>query len=90
MFGEQSPSWTEDNAYAKLWGDNQKALWYVMVFSGVVNWVLLSIEINIFHGKRICEYWICGWEVEYWFCDVSLISFKKRESKVKKSSHSQN
>ena len=29
---------TEDNAYAKLWGDNQKALWYVMVFSGVANY----------------------------------------------------
>ena len=31
------PRETEDNAYAKLWGDNQKALWYVMVFSGVAN-----------------------------------------------------
>ena len=28
---------TEDNAYAKFWGDKQRALWYVMVFSGVVN-----------------------------------------------------
>ena len=25
------------NAYAKFWGDKQKAFWYVMVFSGVVN-----------------------------------------------------
>ena len=23
--------------YAKLWGDKQRALWYVMVFSGAVN-----------------------------------------------------
>ena len=23
---------TEDNAYAKFWGDKQRALWYVMVF----------------------------------------------------------
>ena len=22
----------EDNAYAKFWGDKQRALWYVMVF----------------------------------------------------------
>ena len=29
---------TENNAYAKLWGDKQRALWYVMVFSGVVNY----------------------------------------------------
>jgi len=28
---------TENNAYAKFWGDKQRALWYVMVFSGVVN-----------------------------------------------------
>ena len=29
---------TEDNTYTKYWGDKQRALWYVMVFSGVVNW----------------------------------------------------
>ena len=23
---------TENNAYAKFWGDKQRALWYVMVF----------------------------------------------------------
>ena len=28
----------EDNAYAKFWRDKQRALWYVMIFSGVVNW----------------------------------------------------
>ena len=28
---------SENNAYAKFWGDKQRALWYVMVFSGVVN-----------------------------------------------------
>ena len=32
-----SPRETENNAYAKLWGDKQRALWYVMLFSGVVN-----------------------------------------------------
>ena len=31
-----APRETEDNAYAKFWGDKQRALWY-MVFSGVVN-----------------------------------------------------
>ena len=29
---------TENNAYAKFWGDKQRALWYVTVFSGVVNY----------------------------------------------------
>ena len=28
---------TENNAYAKFWNDQQRVLWYVMVFSGVVN-----------------------------------------------------
>ena len=27
-----APRETEDNAYAKFWGDKQGALWYVMVF----------------------------------------------------------
>ena len=35
-----APRETENNAYAKCWGDKQRALWYVMVFSGVVNWVI--------------------------------------------------
>ena len=32
-----APRETENNAHAKFWGDKQRALWYVMVFSGVVN-----------------------------------------------------
>ena len=32
-----APRETENNVYAKFWGDKQRALWYVMVFSGVVN-----------------------------------------------------
>ena len=32
-----APGETENNAYAKFWGDRQRALWYVIVFSGVVN-----------------------------------------------------
>ena len=28
---------TENNAYTKFWGDKKRALWYVIVFSGVVN-----------------------------------------------------
>ena len=29
-----APRETGNNAYAKFWGDQQRALWYVMVFSG--------------------------------------------------------
>ena len=35
---KMAPRETENNAYAKFWGDRQRALWYVMVFSGVVNY----------------------------------------------------
>ena len=31
------PRETENNAYAKFWSDQQRVLWYVMVFSVVVN-----------------------------------------------------
>ena len=34
---KMAPRETENNAYAKFWGDKQRALWYVIVFSGVVN-----------------------------------------------------
>ena len=32
-----APRETENNACAKFWGDKKRALWYVIVFSGVVN-----------------------------------------------------
>ena len=38
-----APRETENNAYAKFWGDKQSALWYVMVFSGVVNYIILQV-----------------------------------------------
>ena len=34
---KMAPRETENNVYAKFWGDKQRPLWYVMVFSGVVN-----------------------------------------------------
>ena len=35
---KMAPRETENNAYAKFWGHKQRALWYVMVFSGVANY----------------------------------------------------
>ena len=37
-----APRETENNAYAKFWCDKKRALWYVMVFSGVVNFSCLQ------------------------------------------------
>ena len=54
--GSMSPNTTretEDNAYAKFWGDKQRELWYVMVF---LEWsILLSWRVMIydFHTQTI-------------------------------------
>ena len=40
-----APRETENNAYAKLWGDKQRALWYVVVFSGAVNNCFSKIQL---------------------------------------------
>ena len=39
-----APRETENNAYAKFWGDKQRALWYVMIFSVVVNWIAQTVQ----------------------------------------------
>ena len=43
---KMAPRETENNAYAKFWGDKQRALWYVMVFLewsiGFMQWMDLN------------------------------------------------
>ena len=46
-----APKETENNAYAKFWGDKQRALWYVMVFSGVVNWAI-ELQLRVDGSKN--------------------------------------
>ena len=41
-----APRETENNAYAKFWGDKQRALWHVMVFSGVVSCAATCIDLT--------------------------------------------
>ena len=41
---KMAPRDTENNTYAKFSGDKQRALWYVMVFSGVINRFLHRID----------------------------------------------
>ena len=40
-----APRETENNAYTKFWDDKLRALWYVMVFSGVFNWVIYCVRL---------------------------------------------
>ena len=42
-----APRETENNAYAKFRGDEQRTLWYVMVFSGVVNSLKLDWTLDL-------------------------------------------
>ena len=48
---KMAPRETENNAYAKFWGDKQRALWYVMVFFGVVN----SANSMLYPIQTLCE-----------------------------------
>ena len=45
-----TPRETENNAYAKFWGEKQRALWYVRVFSGVFNWAIHCVLFVVCSG----------------------------------------
>ena len=78
---KMAPRETENNAYAKFWGDNQKALWYVMVFSGVANylWVVTKLEHRswsswLWNPPRTNRHWAAAFNsVQY----LHIISFNK-------------
>ena len=46
---------TENNAYAKFWGDKHRALWYAMVFYVVVNQNMIRYSPEAFdpHGLQV-------------------------------------
>ena len=48
---------TENNAYAKFWGDKQRTLWYVMVFLEWSNCRVSPVKFTQFIGRaqRICR-----------------------------------
>ena len=54
---KMAPRETENNAYAKIWGDKERASWYVMVFSVVVNmvnssWLWWIMRVLLANQKR--------------------------------------
>ena len=51
-----APRETENNAYAKFWGDKQRTLWYVMVFSGVVNWFCMFLSIVLMESMPMMPF----------------------------------
>ena len=48
-----APRETENNAYTKFWGDKQRSLWYVMVFSGVVTFSKRGVPLSTNFAKNI-------------------------------------
>ena len=69
-----APRETENNAYANFWGDKQRALWYVTVFSGVVNYLpasrrgLQRSTVSFALGFRDFIIYIASIEIHvYWF-----------------------
>ena len=54
-----APRETENNAYAKFWGDKQRTLWYVMVF---LEWSIKLLAMEMFkvtiiwHMKTYVKY----------------------------------
>ena len=55
-----APREPENSAYAKFWGDKQRTLWYVMVFSGVVNSNALN-AFNLFIARPSPPEGVAGW-----------------------------
>ena len=47
-----APRETGNNAYSNFGGDKQRALWYVVVFSGVVNSSFLS-QLQVYKTTKI-------------------------------------
>ena len=47
-----APRETENSGYAKFWVDKQRALWYVVVFSGVVNCTHGAISMTSMFAAR--------------------------------------
>ena len=59
-----APRETENNAYAKFWGDKQRTLWYVMVF---LEWSIDPIQFKIVDSTL----WIP--DSRYWIQDSLLV-----------------
>ena len=50
-----APRETENNAYAKFWSDQQRVLWYVMIFSVVVNLQYTDTHTLVKNNKAVCK-----------------------------------
>ena len=67
-----APRETENNAYSHFWGDKQRALWYVMLFSGVVNISGDNCLISLASCKGIQDslgFWIPHLDSRFWALD---------------------
>ena len=52
---KMAPRETENNAYAKFWGDKQRALWYVMVF---LEWSIGKFLFTVFASLTYAHHYL--------------------------------
>ena len=68
-----APRETENNAYAKFWGDKQRTLWYVMVF---LEWSIgftTTLPMMRFGPFRKSLCWSGKGKSTFEFCNISLM-----------------
>ena len=56
---KMAPRETENNAYAKFWGDKQRALWYVVVF---LEWSIDTKCDFLFAMNGLCTFSLLFWQ----------------------------
>ena len=72
-----APRETEDNAYAKFWGDKQRPLWYVMVFLELsIVFVVKTTALHVHHAFLV-QFLDVHCKATMWNLPMQVLSFKK-------------
>ena len=72
-----APRETENNAYAKFWGDKQRTLWYVMVFLELsIVFVVKTTALHVHHAFLV-QFLDVHCKTTMWNLPMQVLSFKK-------------
>ena len=71
-----APRETENNAYAKFWGDKQRALWYVIVFSRVVNFLTKAWQVWSQTFNRLFVLFLFFFFIDAPLNEVNIMGYK--------------
>ena len=78
-----APRETENNAYAKFWGDKQRALWYVMVF---LEWSIPNADYFMQHCQHCytVSTYTCLQHIFFWLLNQIIShAFKQTLQNIK-------